>query len=393
MSTTLDIQTILVVLLANVLATALALPLLMGWRVSRAARCFQAAAVTQCLGWAGFLVAPHVADRAVTSVALAAMATSFALLWSALAEWLGPRPGRLAVWALVVLIPVIYAITYPSYPARVGWTNALFALQLALICLAVAWPAPQASRRWRGLVFACMAALVVVTLWRGVLGAFFTDAYPFYRAAHPVNIAAALLNHTALSLTTLALLAAWREEAERALRHQAQTDGLTGLSNRQTFLERAFFAVAHAARYEEPLCVVMIDLDHFKQINDRHGHAGGDSALRVLARGLDACTRAGDLVCRYGGEEFCVLMSRAGLADARRFDERLRAWLAAKALEHGRERLEFSSGAACLLPGDSIETLVARADAALYEAKAGGRGRMVESLATTAQHELRFDAH
>jgi diguanylate cyclase len=391
MSTSLDIQSILVVLLANVLATAIALPLLMGWRVSRAARCFQAAAITQCLGWALFLAAPHVADRAVTSIALGTMALSFALLWSALAEWLGPRPGRPVVWAPVGLIPVIYAITYPNYAARVGWANGLFALQIVLISVAAVWPAPQSSRRWRGLVFACMAALAVVTVWRGVLGAFFTEAYPFYRATHPVNIAAALLNHTALALTTLALLAAWREEAERELRRQAQTDGLTGLSNRQTFLERAVFAVAHAARYEDPLCLVMIDLDHFKQINDRHGHAAGDSALRTLARGLDACTRAGDLVCRYGGEEFCVLLSRAEVADARRFDDRLRAWLSAKAHENGKQLLAYSAGVARLQPEDTLEALVARADVALYEAKARGRGRMEESRGATQQGELRFD--
>jgi diguanylate cyclase (GGDEF)-like protein len=232
----------------------------------------------------------------------------------------------------------------------------------------------------------------VVTSWRGVLGAFFTEAYPFYRATHPVNVAAALLNHVALALTTLGLLAAWREEAERELRHQAQTDGLTGLSNRQTFLDRAFFALAHATRYDEPLSVVMIDIDHFKQINDSRGHAAGDAALRTMAQGLRTCTRAGDLVCRYGGEEFCVLLSRATASDALRFDERLRACLAEHAVQKGEAPIGYSAGVATRQAEDpAVDDLIRRADAALYQAKADGRGRMVESRRASEQGELRFE--
>lgn len=388
----LDVQTILVVLLANVLATALALPLLMGWRVSRAARLFQGAAIAQCAGWGLFLVAPRVHDRGVTAVALGLLALSFALLWSALEAWLGPRPGKRLMWALVGLVPLVYAWAYPSYPLRVGWSNGLLALQMALVCVALAAPAAQASRRWRVLVFVCMASLAVLTLWRGVLGAFFTAAYPFYRATHPVNVLAALLNHVALALTTLGLLAAWREEAERELRRQAQTDGLTGLANRHTFLERAHFALAHAARYGEPLSVVMIDIDHFKQVNDKFGHAAGDAALRALAQGLRSCLRADDLSCRYGGEEFCLLLSRAEAADARRLDERLRAWLAGHARDSGTEPVVYSAGVAVRQAGDkSVSDLIQRADAALYQAKAGGRGRMVESPGLAVPSGLALD--
>lgn len=389
---TLDIQTILVVLLANVFATAIALPLLMGWRVSTAARLFQGAVIAQAFGWLAFLVAPSVQDRLLTTLGIGLMCLSFALAWSALDAWLGHRPGKRLVWALVVITPLGYAITYPHYPVRVGWSNAGLALQMGMACLALAWPAPQASRRWRGLVFACIAALATVTVWRGVLGAFFTEAYPFYRAAHPVNVAAALLNHVALALSTIGLLAAWREESERELKRQAQTDGLTGLPNRQTFAERAVFAIAHAARYDEPLAVVMIDIDHFKQINDRFGHAAGDAALQTMGQGLRACARGGDLTCRYGGEEFCVLLSRAGVADAARFDERLRAWLVAHAARTGNTEIAYSAGVTTLQPADlSVDDLVQRADAALYQAKAEGRGRLVESRMAAEQVELRFD--
>ena len=388
----LDIQSVLVVLLSNVFATAIALPLLMGWRVSAPARLFQVAVVVQAFGWLFFLIAPSLHDRALTALAIGLMCVSFALLWSALDAWLGARPGKRTIWALAVLTPLGYALTYPSYPVRVGWSNAGLALQMAIICIALARPAPQASWRWRGLAFASMGALAIVTLWRGVLGAFFTEAYPFYRAAHPANVAAALLNHVALALGTLSLLAAWREEAERKLKRQAQTDGLTGLPNRQAFAERAVFALAHAARYDEPISVVMIDIDHFKQINDRYGHAAGDTALQTMAQGLRACVRADDLVCRYGGEEFCVLLSRAGVPDAVRFDERLRAWLAAQAASPGGETIGYSAGATSRLATDkSVDDLMQRADAALYQAKAEGRGRLVKSRAPAEQVELKFE--
>lgn len=387
----LHIQTILVVLLANVMATAVALTLLMGWRVSHAARLFQAGMVVQGLGWAIFLIAPRVHDRALTSVSLGLMALSFAMLWSALQAWMGPRPGRQPMWALVAAIPLAYAWAYPSYPLRVGLSNAMFAAQMLLICAALVAPAPHIGRRWRGLVLACFVALTVVTLWRGVLGAFFTDAYPFYRATHPVNIAAVFLNHVALSLCTLGLLAAWREEAERELRRQAQTDGLTGLLNRQAFLERARVALAHATRYSEPLTVLMLDVDHFKRINDQHGHAAGDAALQTIAQALRSCVRGGDLYCRYGGEEFCVLLTRAEGHDAQRFDERLRACLLADARERGIEPLAYSAGVAVRQASDTaMDDLLLRADAALYQAKAEGRGRLVESMGDGEQQELKF---
>jgi len=389
----LDIQSVLVVLLTNVFATAFALPLLMGWQVSTAARLFLVSVITQAFGWLAFLLAPSLQDRWLTTLAIALMCLSFALLWSGLDVWLKARPGKRLVWTLVVITPIGYALSYDHYPVRVGWSNAGLALLMALVCLALVWPAPHAGRRWRGLVFSCMAALAIVTLWRGVLGAFFTEAYPFFRAAHPVNVAAALLNHVAVALTTIGLLAAWREESERELRRQAQTDGLTGLPNRQTFAERAVFIQAHSARYNEPMSVLMIDIDHFKRINDQHGHAAGDAALQTMAQGLLACTRGGDLLCRYGGEEFCVLLSRASVQDAVHFDERLRAWLLAHAARTGQEPMAYSAGVTALQASDkTLQDLLHRADVALYQAKDEGRGRLVESRQAAEQVELGFDS-
>jgi diguanylate cyclase (GGDEF)-like protein len=377
---TLDVQTILVVLLTNVIATSIALPVIVGWNVSRSARLFQGASVAQAFGWAAFLVAPSINDRWVTSLSFAFLSASFVMLWYALQGWLRHRPGRRLMLALAVLTPLGYGLTYDSYPVRVGWANFGLALQMAVLCVSAAWPARSASRRWRGLLFLCMASLTLVTAWRGVLGAFFTESYPFFRATHPINIVAVLLYHVALALSTVALLVAWREEAERELTRRAHTDGLTGLLNRQAFADRAEDLTARARRYGEPLSLVMIDIDHFKLLNDTRGHAAGDEALKTLGHGLRACVRKGDLVCRHGGEEFCVLLSRADANDATLFDARLREWLDQHAPTPA-DRIEFSSGSALLADQDAdLDDLVRRADAALYRAKAEGRARLAHAV-------------
>jgi diguanylate cyclase (GGDEF)-like protein len=377
----LDIQTLLVLLMTNVFVIALALPAIMGWQVSAAARFVLGSVVAQGLGWLAFLVAPRINDRWLSTLSMALLSASFVSMWHALHQWLGPRPGRLLLWLAAALTPVGYGLGFESYAFRVGWSNFGLALQMCFVCLAVAWPAPHASRRWRTLVFVCLATMVVVTVWRGVLGAFFTESYPYYRAPHPVNIAAAVFNHLALMLWTMAFLVAWREEAERELRRQAETDSLTGLLNRRVFAGRAADLLANARRYGERLAVVMIDIDHFKQINDRHGHAVGDHALRTLAQVLRASARRGDLVCRYGGEEFCAVLWHADAQAASCFDERVRSGLKQR-LREGDPAVafDFSAGVAVRTDDDnSIEALLRRADAALYEAKAEGRARMVNA--------------
>lgn len=372
---TLDIQTVLVVLLANAVATAVALPVIMGWRVSVAARAFQGASISQALGWLAFLVATRIDDRLLSTVSMACLSASFVLLWTALDAWLVKRPGRGLLLVAAVLTPVGYFLAFDHYALRVGWSNAGLALQMLIVCAAIVTPAPHASRRWRGLVLLCMLVLTVVTGWRGVLGAFFTADYPFYRATHPVNVAAALLYHVALAMCTIGLLVAWREEAERSLRLQAQTDGLTGLLNRQSFADQAGRIALAAQRYGDPLSVLMLDVDHFKRINDTLGHAAGDEALRTVTRALRGCVRGGDLIARHGGEEFCVLMQRAAAPEGARFDSRLREGLRreSQGLAHG---LDYSAGFATLRPGETLDALIQRADKALYLAKAAGRGRM-----------------
>ena len=163
----------------------------------------------------------------------------------------------------------------------------------------------------------------------------------------------------------------------RELRELSATDPLTGLPHHtawQRAVEREF---ARARRYGQPAAVLMLDLDHFKSINDIHGHATGDAVLRAVAGILGQLLRAQDVAGRYGGEEFGLLLPETSRAGAEAIAERIRARLDSRVMipEHGL-RVTTSIGCAALEPGDtSAAAWIARADRALYRAKAAGRNR------------------
>lgn len=159
--------------------------------------------------------------------------------------------------------------------------------------------------------------------------------------------------------------------AQQMLAEAAVRDTLTGLYSRRGFLEYANIALQMADRTRRPLALFYVDLDAMKAINDAHGHAAGDEALREVGRTLQACARAADVVARFGGEEFAVILPHTTLEQAQRFAERARGAVAALPLA-----ITASFGAAQLGAQGDVEALLAAADQALYRAKAGGRDRV-----------------
>jgi diguanylate cyclase (GGDEF)-like protein len=176
-------------------------------------------------------------------------------------------------------------------------------------------------------------------------------------------------------------LAANDPEARAAeeLHRRATADPLTGLPNRRAFDEALAREVARAARGGAALAVVLVDVDHFKRVNDAHGHPAGDQVLRTVAARIAAAARAGDLVGRLGGEEFGVALPGADLLAAAQAAERIRARVADEPVEAAGAALAVtvSAGVAALGP-DAADgpALVARADARLYQAKRDGRNRV-----------------
>ena len=165
-------------------------------------------------------------------------------------------------------------------------------------------------------------------------------------------------------------------------RDLATHDELTGLANRRLFTNHLRMEADQARRFQKPLSIVAIDIDHFKELNDRHGHPTGDSALRGVAYVLTSSVRKVDTVARVGGEELTVILPNTELKEAARVAEKLRADVAGTDLPGGAEQphgsLTVSLGVAQLLTEDNetLESLIDRADRALYEAKRGGRNRV-----------------
>lgn len=162
------------------------------------------------------------------------------------------------------------------------------------------------------------------------------------------------------------------------LARASRRDALTTLPNRRAFEEDLAREVARAARGGPPLAVVVLDVDHFKIVNDTHGHGVGDVVLREVAARAASAVRAGDFVARIGGEEFGLLLQGTELAGALELAERVRAAVAAAPVEAGEVALSVTAslGCAVLAPGEGPEAVVARADARLYEAKRAGRDRV-----------------
>jgi len=174
------------------------------------------------------------------------------------------------------------------------------------------------------------------------------------------------------------------KRANELLARQSTTDGLTGVGNRRLFDQALQQEWLRSARSGQPLAILLADIDHFKQYNDRYGHVAGDDALRRVATLLRSCVgRGGESVCRYGGEEFVVLLVDTDLAGAQVVAQRCLDSLRLAAIEHEaspvRPTLSLSIGVAARLGHSQVaaQSLLEAADAALYKAKQGGRARMV----------------
>lgn len=173
-----------------------------------------------------------------------------------------------------------------------------------------------------------------------------------------------------------------RKEVERALQQMSLCDSLTGVANRRHFFERAKEEYDRARRYGRQLSFIMLDIDLFKQVNDRWGHAAGDDVLKAVCQSAHAVLRHIDMFARIGGEEFALLAPDTDIDSAFLVAERLRRHVAAQCVIEGADtiRVTISLGVASLTEKDgSAEDVLKRADAALYAAKRAGRDRTLRA--------------
>jgi len=308
--------------------------------------------------------------------------------WGAIA--LGARIARrldLEPRALAIATVTLYAVTLGGFTlvtgpfASPGWIAYLGGAVVGYVMFP----------RW--LVLVGMVVYVVIVAGGALL-------HPSWLAPAPVFAGfdvASMIRHSVASLSVFALtflVIAWIVDRwrDREARYQrlASIDSLTGLTNRRRFFKLADQELARSRRYGSPLSVVLVDLDHFKRVNDEHGHLVGDQALAHAASILAREVRDVDTVARYGGEEFAILLPMTDAIGAREVAERCARQLASEAVPATRIRITASMGIACA-EGHSapIEELLRAADTALYRAKEAGRDRV--EVASPSRTESRSE--
>ncbi len=229
-----------------------------------------------------------------------------------------------------------------------------------------------------GAVFFFELGSLLVAGW---LGGFFVASFALQRAPDATTVGQAIVGLAAFSLAGLVLGRVQREQhtLHRLLAASSLTDRLTGLYNYGTFVDYLHNEVTKADRYGGRLTLVMLDLDHFKRFNDRHGHEAGNALLRLVGATLQEVIREADMAARYGGEEFAVLI-RGDARDGVELAERVRRAIEATALELRGGDVAWvtaSAGVAAYVAGSRDETvLIEHADRALYESKRAGRNRV-----------------
>ena len=334
------------------------------------------------------LVALHASVPGWQTIGLGAMslAAGFSCMAIALRSFYGlpQRRLRLVVISLMVGVAAVwFTLFQPHLQARIIIEHVLLAVLIGSSARAVFRRGGPSGRvpRITGTLFALVTVLV---LWRAAVEAVWPSVPASLLAVSLVNIACIGGLLFLPQLATVGFLLMCTERAQKLLERTARVDYLTGIYNRRAIDDLARRAISAARRHGIPLAILIVDVDHFKRVNDEHGHECGDNALVEVVRRMREIVRQEDLVGRQGGEEFVVVMPDIDLTSAEAAAERLRRGFCDQPMtlddgEHVVEMpLTISIGVAALEPSDQqFSHLLRRADRALYAAKAAGRNRVM----------------
>jgi len=308
------------------------------------------------------------------------LALAFALMLLSLWRFQGIRPRPLLMGLPVLLALGLYALFIDAYRIRVIVGGTLFPAQLGLVLQVLLSRRRPVLGRGRWMLVTGAAVLGTILLLRalGMLLGWLDagDALANYRwQAMLVLVAMVAVLSFGLGFVYMNL-----ERAERRSFELAMRDVLTGLANRRAILDLLRSSVARARRQGQWLSVLMVDIDHFKAVNDNHGHQAGDAVLRQVAQTLASRLRAQDQIGRFGGEEFLVLLPDTQAEGARVLADALRQAVQQTSTPWGGQQIAVTiSIGVCghpLSEGDSPESLIAAADRAMYQAKRLGRNRV-----------------
>ena len=377
----LDLRTLFVVMIAASLVLAVAMAVGVGFRFRDGVGKWTASLLVQATVF-GYLVSREAWPVEVAVLVPNALTMlSISLQAAAILEF---YQRRLPLWWHIVpplMVLLLLALLMSNQLVRalitgVGFGGGMLACGLLVQRLEGSSDRPARMMLMSGFMLAAVMLVVravALGIDRALVGGFVAPTL--------IQSATFLVAFAVIMVTSLGFLLLQKERAEQAAQRLALTDPLTGTFNRRTFLELGAKEIARTRRAKGMLSLLMIDLDLFKRVNDQYGHQAGDEALKLVVKALQGCLRREDLLVRYGGEEFCVLLPDVALDHAALLAERARAAveLAEFSWRGQRIALTISVGVALLMSAteESIEQLVSRADEALYSAKSAGRNRVV----------------
>lgn len=292
------------------------------------------------------------------------------LRWFVLRTRLATMNGPLALSAAMTTILSV-GVMHPGAELAAARLAALFVLVATIVMLL--------RPRVKALADAARVMALLVSFVTGSLALRLVLSLGIFRN-HGLDAAAHDLMTIGLAMLGFSFVGMYVAETKRRLHEETRLDSLTGLHNRRAFEEMVQREVQLACRDNTPLTLLMMDLDHFKQLNDTWGHSLGDRALRTFGGVLLTVTGSRDAVARVGGEEFAILLPGRTPRVAMSLAERLRATVEGLRLSEGEELVRFtvSVGLSALLPGETtFEAMLRRADRALYKAKRAGRNRVL----------------
>ncbi|HEV2538816.1 MAG TPA: GGDEF domain-containing protein [Frateuria sp.] len=273
-----------------------------------------------------------------------------------------------------------FGVVQPDYRLRVVWGSIAIVALIWLRMEALLQGGLRRATRARAILLMLHTLSALLLLWRN--GQLWFDLNPPADVIQPdtVNYLYVLLSGMQPLFLSIAFLLLYNETLQRELYQLARVDALTGVQNRLALNETATRLLAQANRSGRPLGVLMIDADHFKSVNDRFGHGGGDKVLLALVGSIRTTLRAANVVGRVGGEEFVVLAPDTSMEQALVLAERIRCTVESTPLlvDGHVLQLTVSIGVAAPRPGErDVNALLHRADAALYGAKRAGRNRVM----------------
>lgn len=365
-----DVITLLGAVLVNALLMSLALAVGVGLRTRSGLQAWQFMLLGQAVGFALLIGATFGAPRLLATLGVMALSGSASATVITVCRFLGLQVRRAWLWGAPLGLGVVHALVFSDLGLATGVTNLTIGAQII-------WASALLLRgaggvRWRWLCGGAALANGLMTLARGCLVLGWPEIYPRFLTPNPLNIGSMMLLNASLVLGTMGFLLAHRDAAEQALVKLASLDTLTGLLNRREWMSRAASTLGQAGPSS---VLLMLDLDHFKRINDERGHPVGDEVLKLAGEVLRGELRTSDLVGRYGGEEFCLLVRHCDAEAFGRLDSRLHQAMRRRCEASLGFVVDFSAGAVRIEPGETLAAAIKRADDQLYRAKRAGRGQ------------------